>query len=209
MVEGGEFAFATEDWMTIPWLKYEKTTNDKLIDIMLRLPHFRARVNLGLAPSEMERLLSDMNEVEGELAAWKENLPAIFLGYEVPSVAGPFETSTRFVDFNNSTLMNLYYSSLLYLHDLQCSNMGRPKSKELELADVEYARRICRTVPYFVHHQSDKFVGGFALIWPLAMAIIGLTDRKERLYALGVLKGMHSRGLIVGGEVAALFQPHI
>ncbi|KAL5084367.1 hypothetical protein Trisim1_012076 [Trichoderma cf. simile WF8] len=112
--------FSSDDWKTIPWTIIEKSTKDKLIDVMSGIPDILVQVDLlaGVGTQESadeirEKILPQCREVEAALVAWRVHVDLSIYDY---AIAGrPLPIPQLDSDFSLLHLSCVYWSICLML----------------------------------------------------------------------------------------------
>ncbi|KAL7912807.1 hypothetical protein GGI35DRAFT_263280 [Trichoderma velutinum] len=112
--------FSSDDWKTIPWAITEKSTKDKLIDVMSGLPDILVQVDLLAAVGTQEsadeireKILLQCRGVEAALAGWQVHVDLSIYDYEKAGLPLPMPQLDS--DFSLLHLSCVYWSICLLL----------------------------------------------------------------------------------------------
>ncbi|EHK24492.1 uncharacterized protein TRIVIDRAFT_31465 [Trichoderma virens Gv29-8] len=173
--------FSSDDWKTIPWTITEKSTKDKLIDIMSRIPDILAQVDLlsevgtqNSADEIREKILQQCGEVEVALAGWRVHVDLSIYDYAITGL--PLYIPQVDSEFSLLHLSCVYWSICLMLsciiesisEDLMVEDVSE------DMTDSPYLKRQHQTCIGSPEQYASKIVNCVHLFFePMAGAVQG------------------------------------
>lgn len=216
------------EWMTIPWLKYPKTLQDQLIDIMVFVPTVLEAYNYIEKSREPQAehirrrtkgLLVRCQQLSKELEQWYEKMCTSAnlepLWHSVPSTdqSYPFEHYTFFDDHTLAYTIVLYWTNCLIILGIQRQleeSLGEIPFFEgtqspLKVNARTYAFNIAQALPYFLRPEMGA-LGPNMILFPVGMVIAYFVKPARPVFAAD-LKAMQSGGLLIDRIMQGNFPP--
>lgn len=171
-------------WKTIPWTYHEKTSKDRLLDILIEVPGLLEQSDIvqSCTDSDMrnryrQKLRYDCSKYLMEFTDWMSRFPQPEVSKEVDRESS---TPVDLVDLASVHLKTLYWATGILLHSVIHKATDSDTGVHLKYMR-DYCREIIRAVPIFFHPAVGRFRSHLAPFPIIVVALhLSIFTPKER-----------------------------